>query len=112
MHSNTGITFDLDAIRSSIPGVRIRRFTSICGMSDTITQQNVQADMWILVDGQNRQKMHFVYNQSPHYTYANVEIHDQDRFLTLMSTDGEDSNGGDWTFFGEPALELELSGLR
>lgn len=109
MHSNTGITFDLDAIRASIPGVRIRRFTSMCGMSDTVIQQNVQADMWVLVDGQKRQGEHFVYNQTSHFAYIDVEIHDQDRFLTLMSTDGGDGNGGDWTFFGDPALELESS---
>lgn len=109
MHSNTGITFDLDAIRASIPGVRIRRFTSMCGMSDTVIQQNVQADMWVLVDGQKRQGEHFVYNRTSHFAYIDVEIHDQDRFLTLMSTDGGDGNGGDWTFFGDPALELESS---
>ncbi|HML76297.1 MAG TPA: FecR family protein [Anaerohalosphaeraceae bacterium] len=109
MHSNTGITFDLDAIRASIPGVRIRRFTSMCGMSDTVIQQNVQADMWVLVDGQKRQGEHFVYNRTSHFAYIDVEIHNQDRFLTLMSTDGGDGNGGDWTFFGDPALELESS---
>ncbi len=109
MHSNTGITFDLDALRASIPGVGIRRFTSICGMSDTVIQQNVQSDMWILVDGQKRHGAHFVYNQTSHYIYLDVEIHEQDRFLTLVSTDGGDGNGGDWTFFGDPALELESS---
>jgi len=109
MHSNTGITFDLDALRASIPGVGIRRFTSICGMSDTVIQQNVQSDMWVLVDGQKRHGAHFVYNQTSHYIYLDVEIHEQDRFLTLVSTDGGDGNGGDWTFFGDPALELESS---
>ncbi|MBP8605151.1 MAG: NPCBM/NEW2 domain-containing protein [Phycisphaerae bacterium] len=112
MHSNAGITFDLDAIRSSIPGARISRFTSICGMSDTIIQQNVQAAIWILVDGQKRQEAHFIYNRTSHSAYIDVDIHDQDRFLTLITTDGGDSNGSDWTFFGDPALELELSGVR
>lgn len=108
MHSNAGMTFDLDAIRASIPGVRIRRFTSMCGMSDTVIQQNVQADMWVLVDGQKRHGAHFIYNRTSHDAYFEVDIQEQDRFLTLMSTDGGDGNGGDWTFFGDPALELEL----
>jgi len=107
MHSNTGITFDLDAIRASIPGVRIRRFTALCGMSDTVIQQNVKADMWVLIDGQKRRQEHLIYNQTSHYTNIEVDIDDHDRFLTLVSTDGGDSNGGDWTFFGDPALELE-----
>ncbi|MBN2514096.1 MAG: FecR domain-containing protein [Sedimentisphaerales bacterium] len=112
MHSNTGITFDLDAIRASIPGVKIRRFRTMCGMSDTVIQQNVQADMWVLVDGQKRQGAHFIYNQTCHYTQMDVEIHEQDRFLTLISTDGGDGNGGDWTFFGDPALELETNNFQ
>ncbi|MEN6308593.1 MAG: FecR family protein [Anaerohalosphaeraceae bacterium] len=112
MHSNTGITFDLDAIRDTIPGSHIRCFTSMYGMSDTVIQQNVQSDMWVLVDGQKRQGAHFIYDKTCHYAYINIEIADQDRFLTLMSTDGGDGNGGDWTFFGDPALELETNTVQ
>jgi len=62
MHANTGITFDLEAIRSIIPNSRIRRFTSFCGLSETLNglplMDYASADMWVLVDGQRREKIH------------------------------------------------------
>jgi hypothetical protein len=36
LHPNAGITFDLDRIRSDNPGVRIERFTAVCGISENI----------------------------------------------------------------------------
>ncbi len=109
MHSNLGVTFDLDAIRATVPGTRIVRFTSLAGLSETIDRDDVEADMWILVDGQTRQAVHIMGNQIPNVISCNVEIQDHDRFLTLVTTDGGEANGngGDWTFFASPALELE-----
>ena len=110
LHANAGITFDLDAIRSTIPGVQIRNFTSSCGLSDTLinTTQwgNVAADLWVLVDGQKRQAIHLTF-AAQRTACVHVNINENDRFLTLIATDGENGNGGDWTLFGDPALELE-----
>jgi len=37
-----------------------------------------------------------------------VEIGSEDRFLTLVTTQGSDkTNNGDWTLFAEPFLELQ-----
>lgn len=108
MHANTGITFDLEVIRSTIPGVKIRNFTSFCGLSETLNstalQKEASADMWVLVDGQPREKIHVDFLEKDH-AFVTVNIDDKDRFLTLVSC--SDWNAGDWTFYGDPALELE-----
>ena len=106
MHSNAGMTFDLDAIRSTIPGTRIRRFTSFCGLSDTVLVDNAEAQLWVLVDGQTQQMMDIRIGEV-NYASIDVNIYENNRFLTLIVTDGKNKNGGDWTFFGDPALELE-----
>ena len=106
MHANTGMTFDLDAIRATIPGTRIRRFTSLCGLSDTVLLDDAEAELWALADGQKQQMIH-IRSGAMNYAYINIDIHDNTRFLTLVATDGKNGNGGDWTFFGDPALELE-----
>jgi hypothetical protein len=107
MHSNLGVTFDLDAIRATVPGTRILRFTSSAGFSETIDRENVAADLWVLLDGENCRTAHLIQDQMHSAVYFNVDIQDHHRFLTLMTTDGGDGNGGDWTFFASPALELE-----
>ncbi len=35
-----------------------------------------------------------------------VELQPEDRFLTLVTTDGGDGVGTDWALFAEPVLEL------
>ncbi len=37
---------------------------------------------------------------------VNVSLTDENRFLTLVVTDGGNGNGYDWGMFAEPALEL------
>jgi len=109
MHANTGITFDLEAIRSIIPNSRIRRFTSFCGLSETLNglplMDDASADMWVLVDGQRREKIHVDFSNKSN-DFITVLINDNDRFLTLISC--SDWNAGDWTLFGDPVLDLEL----
>lgn len=110
LHANAGITFDLDAIRSLMPGVQIRRFTSVCGLSDTLLGTmhwgSAAADIWVLVDGQKRQAFHLS-TAGQRSARLHIEIDDNNRFLTLIATDGENGNSGDWTFFGDPALVLD-----
>lgn len=106
MHSNTGITFDLDEIRSTVPGTKIRSLTSLCGLSETMFREDAKAALWVLVDGQKRKEVNVAYSAKT-YEFITIDINDSNRFLTLMVTDGENGNGGDWTFFGDPALELE-----
>jgi len=115
MHANAGITFDLQAIRSMLSGSHIQRFTALCGLSETVavavlreSGQAAQhyADFWVLVDGQERFRRQGLQVQSGGIPIT-IDLADEDRFLTLMVTDGGDGNGFDWGAFAKPALELE-----
>ena len=112
MHPNTGITFDLDVIRSANPGVNVKAFTSTCGLSDTLSETAVwsgaKSVLWVLIDGVVRETVEINSDETGiRYLNIQVTILSSDRFLTLVATDGQNSNVGDWTIFGDPALELE-----
>jgi hypothetical protein len=115
MHANAGVTFDLQAIRATLSGVDIKRFTALCGISETagmaILREAGQAalhkaDFWVLVDGQVRLGREAVQVQTGGIP-VNIELNKNDRFLTLIVTDGGDGIGYDWGVFAEPALELK-----
>jgi ferric-dicitrate binding protein FerR (iron transport regulator) len=109
---NAGITFDLDKIRASMPGVKIEAFQSICGLSSTIQnyEQARQAasalavTFWVLVDGNIRVSEQL---QAVPLTakWIDVSLGDEDRFLTLAVTSARESSYA-WSLFGEPALTL------
>ena len=110
MHANSGITFDLQAIRSIIPNSRITNFTSSCGLSETLKETALQneasAELWVLIDGQPRQSVHVDFEGKSN-AFLTVNIDDNDRFLTLVSC--SDWNSADWTLYGDPVLELKLN---
>jgi hypothetical protein len=116
MHGNAGITFDLEAVRKSIPG-SLKEFSAAYGISDEYldggTGFQAYADFWVLVDGQVR------------FCKKGVKVHQggsisvvlskQDRFLTLVTTDGGQGSPEydnrtsftDWCIFGRPVLLTE-----
>ena len=110
MHANCGITFDLDAIRNSMPDIQVNRFTAIGGLSDT-AYMSQKAELWVLLDGKLQDELHIEKDENApeagHNKRFSVEIKDTDRYLTLITTDGGDEFGGDWTLFGHPVLEIE-----
>jgi len=115
MHSNIGITFDLQAIRSALSATRIRAFTGLCGISETVVEvsQKVEgkasqnrADFWVLVDGEVRFSEKAVQAQAGSIPVS-VDVEDDDRFLTLIVTDGGDGQAYDWAMFANAALQLE-----
>jgi len=106
MHANVGITFNLDAIRESLTGSRIKRFTSVCGISNHVQKTKTpDAIVYVLVDGQVRfyRKIALPTDLAVN---IRVDLREDERFLTLVCMAGT-ANYGDWTFFGVPALELE-----
>ena len=118
MHSNQGITFDLQAIRQTIPGGRILRFTSLFGVSETValdplfTPKTVglnsgKVNCWVLIDGKER-----FYRNSVSYLHGaievDVDINDEDRFLTLVVTESDDRRAYDWALFAKPFLRIEM----
>ena len=115
MHANLGITFDLSAIRTMCPDIKITHFVSQFGIADFEEQVGCNADFWVLVDGQVRESRRHVTQKNVLGTVS-IELSPSDRFLTLVTTDGGDidrmgayqrSFTCDWCVFVEPALILE-----
>lgn len=127
-HANQGITFDLLKIRNSIHGLTIDRFTANCGISETlldysellktwdysnkewksIKPEDSWVDFYVLVDGKVRfsKKDISVLNGA---IPISVAIYPEDRFLTLITTQGSNDPYGitnDWSLFAEPSLHL------
>jgi len=109
LHSNAGITFDLDKIRASLPGSRVVAFSMLCGLADPGREHlNPTADFWVLVDGRKRFSMIGAYWQSRARS-VRINLSDHDRFLTIAITDGSNITGAgglDWGIFAKPALML------
>lgn len=116
LHSNLGITFDLNAIRRMIPSAELKEFRAVCGISDSGPQRSACADFWVLTDGKVR------FSQTgtgPSEIYSIcVPIAKEDQYLTLMSTDGGRGTcltvdgipypiDSDWCVFAEPVLTLQ-----
>jgi hypothetical protein len=115
MHSNIGITFDLEAIRRDLPGGSITEFSSLYGLSDAYGRKDIQpyADFWVLVDGQLKfSRRNATIGQTG---TIRIPLSESDRFLTLITTEGEknvlkDNKSpifNDWCVWGNPVLKIE-----
>lgn len=117
MHSNLGITFDLDAIRRAYPDINLTEFRAVCGICDNGPNRLPYADFWVLIDGRLEFSRIGVRAGIAHK--VRVPIADQSRFLTLITTDGgtdvcyrlEDGYpvpiDSDWCIFADPFLVAE-----
>ena len=104
MHANNGITFDLNTIRKGNLDWTIKRFHAVAG---NVEQGNggSLADIWVLVDGKVRYRRNQINSYHGGFSFS-IPIHDGDRFLTLVTTDGGNGMIGDFMIFGDPQLEL------
>ena len=107
MHSNACITFDLDALRSSMPGFNIISFQSDCILLERADMERLEkVDIFILIDGIARlQKLGF--DQNNMKIPVNIPLAESDRFLTLVVTDGGDGIAIDWVGFIDPKIIVE-----
>jgi hypothetical protein len=106
MHSNTGLTFDLNQIRQGTPGMKITAFDALCGISGNINQLGkFKAVFYVLVDGEKRFEIAGLHKELLDIP-VRVELSDKDRFLTLIAADGGDTCANDWCVFAMPVLEL------
>jgi hypothetical protein len=118
MHANVGITYDLKVMRTLLQGVKIVRFQSKFGIETGASRPAaINADFWILVDGKLKYKKTQVKEKK--MFSVDLELSEKDRFLTLITTDGQDPEGrlvdnfiispvdSDWCFFADPVLILE-----
>lgn len=122
MHANQGITFDLNEIRQVIPFGNITRFTSLCGVSDSVLDPFAYTagtagvsrdngympvdDFWVLVDGKLRFSKK---RQSPVDSAEDIDIpiSSTDHFLTIIVTDSDKDISYDWSLFAEPELHFD-----
>lgn len=112
MHANSGITFDLEKIRSILPeGVQACRFTTLAGVPNNHAEVSC-LDIWVLVDGQVQFSETKV--RAEQTFNIDVPLTGMERFLTFVITDGTEGGrdslgsrqGYDWCLFSQPYLEL------
>jgi hypothetical protein len=104
LHSNAGITFNLDKIRQSFGHLEIDRFKSSCGISQGTGEIN-RSEFWVLIDGQSVFHNTLDRNHSE-VMEINILITPEQKFLTLATTDGGDTPNMDWCMFENPRVEL------
>lgn len=112
IHSNLGITFDLNQIRQHIPGLKIVGFSSLCGITETAQQMpgynsavHSWVDFWVLVDGVIRfKKEHVSLTSGP--VPIDIALEETDRYLSLAVTDSDGSILYDWSIFARPQLTI------
>jgi hypothetical protein len=105
VHSNAGITFDLDKIRRSIPQLEVDRFKAVCGVSKVREGDNYQSEFWVLIDGTC--VFHYRSEKGDHRVRSiDIPIKPDQKFLTLATTCGDDSISMDWCIFDNPQLVL------
>ncbi len=108
LHANVGITFSLEAIRRAYPNVVPSRFRAVAGVGDAKPFHptvDAMADVWIFVDG--RLVLERIGLRPQDGTVeVRVDLGPDDRFLTLVSTDGGNTPWADWVVFGDPVLQM------
>jgi len=113
LSANIGVTFDLNAIRQTMPGVVITAFDAAAGIPVAGEPDLAEVDLWVLVDGEVRFAQQDV--RIPTLCQIHVPLDARDRFLTLVVTDSqtpppvEQYSYLDRCFWKNPVLELAPS---
>lgn len=111
IHANCGMTFDLDAVRRSMPMVDLVSFKAMCGLNETrITMKpdaRRTADVYVFLDGKQVLSQTFSHVRN-NAVPVQINLKDSNpRFLTLLVCCGEYGNDYDWCIFGTPELVLK-----
>ncbi|MGE4285480.1 MAG: FecR domain-containing protein [Phycisphaerae bacterium] len=114
VHSNVGITFDLDKIRNTLPDLRLESFATKAAFPDVYTDDGTvpDVDVFVLADGEVKyHREGFLFQDG--IISIDVSLNETDRFLTLIVTEGRSSSkikdfpwGLDSLFLIEPELTL------
>jgi len=106
MHANSGITFDLAALRAQ-SGLSAMRLTGLVGFGASAAAAATLADLSVYVDNELRfQKLKLRKDQT---AVLDVEISAEAKTLTLIATDGGDGISSDLLFIGDPRLVPEIA---
>lgn len=104
-HSNKGITFDLDAIRSAT-GLLPTRYTAWADVRAG-AGGNADIDHFVLLDGVIVAQSLNMTDDGLNAQFFDVPISPGDRFLTLVGTNGADQNYSfDQGIIGDPRLTM------
>ena len=111
IHSNLGITYDLDELRGLLPDLKLTKFSSTFGLVEKymylegVTTTDMQLDIWVLVDGKVKYSDKSV--NATKLLDIDIPLDSSDKFLSLVVTQGQDGYGFDWGLFYNPVIKLE-----
>ncbi len=104
MSPNVGLTFDLAGICKAHPeAIGPSRFRAVAGLA----HPEGLADVWVFVDGNVRVERRGI-REPDGPIRLDVPLAKDDRFLTLVTTDGGDTVRCDHVVFGDPVLWLDV----
>ncbi|HEX4145872.1 MAG TPA: DUF1553 domain-containing protein [Pirellulales bacterium] len=101
LHANKALTFDLAAIRQAVPRYQALRFQAVAAYGGIGAGAN--ADFAVYVDGTLRAERRNI-NHASGGTALDLPLAPEERFLTLVATDGGNGIAYDQIFFGDPRL--------
>lgn len=124
MHSNVGVTIDINAVRHTFPGQKVLRFRTSVGTAFSSSAYGqftsiyeaapvyTDFDVWIVMDGRLQKKIEKVRSDS--LLDIDVPVTSADRFLTIIVTDGHSvhadgsqANHYDLCAMADPRFEVE-----
>lgn len=114
MHTNVGITFDLDAIRSAYGNHPITYFESMCGIpemvrrtyaNETKNPEKTTLALYVFLDDQCRLVKTFNNTSEPDKIRIPIQL--KSRFLTFAVVDTGLNPDYDWCLLGKPVLKFE-----
>jgi len=106
LHANKAITFDMAEMRARHEGFRKARFRATAGYGGK--GKGTSADFLVFVDAELRASAYGIDHASAGVA-IDVGIGRDERFLTLMATDGGDGISHDQVFFGDPRIVADRS---
>jgi hypothetical protein len=89
LHSNIGITIDLESVRQAYPGLKISKM--ITGYGSTWAEKRSQVDFFVLVDGAVKHEHKQIRSRKASWPLE-LDIGSGDRFLTFIVTDSPEVN--------------------
>ena len=115
MHSNCGITIDLQAVINTMPGNSFASFRAWGGITeyvDGISGRPADIDFWVLVDGEIKYKRELLKVKDGVIEF-NIDLNKENRFLTFIVTDGfretdtgKDTWANDFFYMVNPSLQI------
>jgi hypothetical protein len=119
LHPNAGISYDLDAIRRAYPAHQVTSFVADCGFPIELSEKRAasagnaniaaaeagSAEFFVLLDGRVQTKLSINMFTKPQA--LQIPISADDRFLSLVSTDGNQNINFDWVVLENAMLVLE-----